>query len=114
MKNSHRLSDEKLFKLYEEAEQDRGKKTPSRLLTREESEKIREKIGLQSINIRLPSTVIQELKTLATAEGLKYQPYVRRLLVQHVKLKSNVTLIDELRSEIRSIVREELKKASGE
>lgn len=56
----------------------RGKK--NRAVSREIEEKIDEKSDLQMISIRLPLSLIKRIKTAAKAEGMKYQPYLRRLL----------------------------------
>lgn len=44
-----------------------------------------ESMGLQMVSLRLPKEAIEQLKTLARAEGLGYQPYVRQLLMRHIK-----------------------------
>lgn len=46
---------------------------------------IDEKLGLQIISIRLQKNLIDELRELAGEDGLGYQPYVRRVLTQHVR-----------------------------
>jgi len=42
-------------------------------------------LGLQSISIRLQRELINDLKQLASDNGLGYQPYIRHVLTQHVK-----------------------------
>ncbi len=44
-----------------------------------------EKLGLQIISIRLQKNLIDDLKDLASDDGLGYQPYIRHLLTQHVR-----------------------------
>lgn len=44
-----------------------------------------EKLELQIISIRLQKGLIDDLKDLAGEDGLGYQPYVRRVLTQHVR-----------------------------
>ena len=44
-----------------------------------------ESMGLQMVSLRLPKEAIEQLKSLARAEGLGYQPYVRQLLMRHIK-----------------------------
>ena len=39
-------------------------------------------LGLQLISIRLPKRLIEDLKLIATKEGLGYQPLVRRVLLR--------------------------------
>ena len=109
MKNLKRkVSEEELLLEHEEAEKNRH--APSRPLSKEETDALLLKVGLQSINLRLPIEVINKLKIAAEGDGLKYQPYIRRLLVQHVNSQDNLKRKDELRAEIREIVREELAK----
>ena len=38
--------------------------------------------GLQMVCLRLPSQVVEKIKTRAKEDGLKYQPYLRRLLTK--------------------------------
>ena len=40
---------------------------------------------LQTICIRLQKNLIEDLKDLASNDGLRYQPYIRRCLIQHVR-----------------------------
>ncbi len=44
-------------------------------------------LGLIMISIRLQKEIIDELKHLAHETGIGYQPYIRQLLVQHVRGK---------------------------
>jgi len=44
-----------------------------------------DRLGLQTISIRLQKTLIEKLKDLAESDGIKYQPYVRQLLTKHVR-----------------------------
>ena len=44
-----------------------------------------DKTGLQIISIRLQKNLIDDLKDLASEDGLGYQPYIRQLLTQHVR-----------------------------
>ena len=51
-----------------------------------------EKLELQSISIRLNKMLIDELKDLAAEDGLGYQPYIRQVLMQHVRKKREKNL----------------------
>lgn len=44
-----------------------------------------DRLGLQSISIRLQKSLIENLKKLADEDGIGYQPYVRQLLMRHVR-----------------------------
>ena len=44
-----------------------------------------ENLGLQTISIRLQKNLIENLKELADEDGIGYQPYVRQLLMRHVR-----------------------------
>jgi len=51
----------------------------------EEEQEIADAAGLQMISIRLPVSMVEELKLRAKSAGVKYQPYIRQLLMQHLK-----------------------------
>jgi hypothetical protein len=44
-----------------------------------------ENLGLQTISIRLQKNLIANLKKLAEEDGIGYQPYVRQILMRHVR-----------------------------
>ncbi len=44
-----------------------------------------ERLGMQSISIRLQKSLIDALKQLAEEDGIGYQPYIRQLLTRHVR-----------------------------
>ena len=44
-----------------------------------------ERMGLQTISIRLQKSLIDNLKRLAEDDGIGYQPYVRQILMRHVR-----------------------------
>lgn len=44
-----------------------------------------DRLGMQSISIRLQKCLIDDLKQLAEEDGIGYQPYVRQLLTRHVR-----------------------------
>ncbi|HVY53631.1 MAG TPA: hypothetical protein VHA13_03840 [Gammaproteobacteria bacterium] len=55
----------------------------------EREKKLDNNLGLQSISIRLPKSLLTELKNLAFRDGLGYQPYVRQILMRHVQNENN-------------------------
>lgn len=77
----------------------------SKKLSPQETETLLKQMDLQLIAIRLPVHVIEQLKEIAKKEGLKYQPYVRRLLIQHVdqKVESLEERIEKLELEMAQI-----------
>ena len=44
-------------------------------------------LGLQMISIRLPRSLIDDLKLIAKKEGLGYQPLVRRVLMRFAEME---------------------------
>lgn len=52
---------------------------------RKKEKALDEKLGLQIISIRLQKSLIEDLKSLASEDGLGYQPYLRHVLTQHVR-----------------------------
>lgn len=54
----------------------------------EEEAAIDAALGLQMISLRLPPAVVEEFKRRAAAQGLKYQPYIRQVLIDHLKRPS--------------------------
>jgi hypothetical protein len=60
-----------------------------RVIPKDEGKRIEDAMGLQMISMRLPKSLIETLKILALKEGgmPEYQPYVRRVLIDHVKNK---------------------------
>jgi predicted DNA binding CopG/RHH family protein len=51
--------------------------------------KLDDNLGLQTISIRLQKGLIDDLKKLAKIDGIGYQPYVRQLLMKHVRHEKN-------------------------
>ncbi len=84
MPNSKEKRAKELLKESEEWEAGtRGKES---VLARNDAEKaIESRLNLHLISIRLPTNVVEELKREAAEKGLKYQPYVRQILMNHVK-----------------------------
>jgi predicted DNA binding CopG/RHH family protein len=61
----------------------------ARRVARPHDEQLDEGLGLQMISIRLPKTLIEELKAIGQSQGLGYQPLVRQVLTRfaHSELK---------------------------
>jgi len=53
--------------------------------TSEQEKKLDEALGLHTISIRLQKNLIDNLKNLAEKDGIGYQPYIRQLLMRHVR-----------------------------
>ena len=80
-------------------------------MSKEETDRIYAQSGLQMVSIRLPNEVVEKLKILAQKDGIKYQPFVRRLLIQYIKnesVKKSTPPVTEAR--IRQIFDEEYKR----
>ncbi|MFZ5662682.1 MAG: hypothetical protein ACOY9B_08250 [Pseudomonadota bacterium] len=52
-------------------------------VSQEREAAVDEAMGLQMISIRLPKTLLADLKFLAEREGLGYQPLIRRVLIRY-------------------------------
>lgn len=44
-------------------------------------------LGLQMISIRLPKSLIEDLKLIASQQGLGYQPLIRRVLLRFASME---------------------------
>jgi hypothetical protein len=51
----------------------------------EDEQEMDEAMGLQVISVRLQKQLIAQLKLLAVEKGLGYQPYLRMVLMDHVR-----------------------------
>jgi predicted DNA binding CopG/RHH family protein len=81
MKNTHDLkSDEAWDKRELGASEAHVRKASSK---REKA--LDDRLGLQTISIRLQKSLIDNLKRLADDDGIGYQPYVRQVLMRHVR-----------------------------
>lgn len=58
-------------------------------------------MALQMISIRLPKELIEDLKYLATREGLGYQPLVRRVLMRYASHEFKSIAQEEFRGVLR-------------
>lgn len=88
MRHSNKESkDAKIKALLEEGDEwESGKRgMESRAVTPAEEEAINQKLDLQMISIRLPVQAVEELKKRAARNGIGYQPYLRQLVMEHLK-----------------------------
>src|SRR3989338_10909792 len=89
MKNSRNKKAEELLKESKDWENGkRGKKSAP--ATADEEKELESRLNLHLISIRLPTYVVEELKREAAKKGLKYQPYVRQILINHVEGTSSL------------------------
>src|SRR5688572_8645354 len=72
------------------------KKHARKVAPKEESA-VEESLGLQMISIRLQTSLIEDLKKIATLEGLVgYQPLIRRVLTRFVDAEKKRILIERV------------------
>lgn len=57
----------------------------ARPASEEQQQALDDATGLQLISIRMPKILIEQVKQLARIEGIGYQPYVRKVITQHVR-----------------------------
>lgn len=55
----------------------------AKAVSAQHSAEVDESLGMQMISIRLPKSLIEDLKYLASREGLGYQPLMRRVLMRY-------------------------------
>lgn len=81
MKNTHKGNPEEAWDNRElGASEEHVRKTSS---AREKL--LDERLSLQTISIRLQKRLIDHLKKLAEEDGIGYQPYIRQILMRHVR-----------------------------
>ena len=61
-------------------------------------------LGLQLISIRLPKGLIEDLKLIATKEGLGYQPLVRRVLLRFAEAEFRSMAHQQLASTLNELM----------
>ena len=81
-------------------------------MTSDHQVEIDEALDLHLISIRLPKSLINNLKFIAKREGLGYQPLIRRLLVRFVNAEMRAIAMDQARSLAHD--KEQQREASGE
>lgn len=65
-------------------------------LSLEEGDRIRDSLDLQMISIRLQRTLIKDLKFIATAHGIGYQPLIRDILSRFVVHEKKLIISEAL------------------
>ncbi len=68
---------------------------------------------LQMISIRLPPSVVENLKSMAKKEGLGYQPYTRQVLIHHTQGDRGTGKLHNLEERLRSVEKVIFKKTAG-
>ncbi len=68
---------------------------------------------LQMISIRLPQSVVENLKAMAKKEGIGYQPYTRQLLIHHTQGDGETGKLHDLEKRLKSVEKAVFKKAAG-
>jgi len=53
-------------------------------------------LGLQMISIRLPKSLIEDLKLIANQQGLGYQPLIRRVLLRFAAMEFRAQAHEQL------------------
>lgn len=53
--------------------------------SKEQEQALDDATGLQLLSIRMPKNLIEQVKQLAKLEGIGYQPYMRKVMTQHVR-----------------------------
>ncbi len=57
----------------------------ARPASKEQEQALDDATGLQLLSIRMPKSLIEQVKQLAKLEGIGYQPYMRKVMTQHVR-----------------------------
>jgi predicted DNA binding CopG/RHH family protein len=66
----------------------------AKLSTAIDEEGLNETLGLQSINIRMPKDLLDDLKRIATINGIGYQPLMKQVLQRFVTCEMKQMLRD--------------------
>lgn len=74
---------------------------------------IDEMLALQAISIRLPKSLLQDLKNIAELHGLGYQPLIKQILTRFVDGEKKMLANDKIREEILKIREENSKPTNG-
>lgn len=51
----------------------------------EREKAVRDSLNLHMISIRLPADIIEQLKQLARADGINYQPFIRQIVTRFAR-----------------------------
>lgn len=98
--------------LAESEEWESGKRGAQSAAATDESA-LDEAMELQMISIRLPQSVVENLKALAKKEGIGYQPYTRQVLIHHTQGNDGSGKLHALEQRLRSVEKAIFKKTAG-
>lgn len=115
MKKSNGKKRNKEQELLAEADEwNAGKRgSHSTAATDEDESALDEAMELQMISIRLPQSVVENLKIMAKKEGIGYQPYTRQVLIHHTQGNDSNGKLHELEDRLRSVEKAIFKKTAG-
>jgi predicted DNA binding CopG/RHH family protein len=100
--------------LAESADWESGKRGSHSVAASERDETaVDETMELQMISIRLPQSVVENLKSMAKKEGIGYQPYTRQVLIHHTQGDSGTGKLHDLEERLRSVEKAVFKKTAG-
>lgn len=81
--------------------------------TDEDEAALEEAMELQMISIRLPQSVVENLKVMAKKEGIGYQPYTRQVLIHHTQGHGGSGKLHDLEERLKSVEKAIFKKTAG-
>ena len=100
--------------LAESAEWEAGKRGSHSMAANDPNEAaLDDAMELQMISIRLPQSVVENLKSMAKKEGIGYQPYTRQVLIHHTQGDSSTGKLHDLEKRLRSVEKAVFKKTAG-
>ncbi|MCM0606470.1 MAG: hypothetical protein KA715_10300 [Xanthomonadaceae bacterium] len=89
--------------LNEGNEWEKGKRgTSSKAASKEERDALDQRLELAMISIRLPTAAVEQLKIRAAKNGIGYQPYIRQLVMEHLKEPSLEDRVARLEQKLHS------------
>lgn len=77
----------------------------ARVVSQERAAEIDEALGLQSISIRLPKSLINNFKLISKIHGMGYQPLMREALARFAQGEMNM-LLNEYASRLKTDAKE--------
>jgi predicted DNA binding CopG/RHH family protein len=115
MKKSNGKKGSKELELLAEAQEwETGKRGSNSTASNDETEAtLNEAMELQMISIRLPQSVVENLKTMAKKEGIGYQPYTRQVLIHHTQGHGGSGKLHDLEERLKSVEKAVFKKTAG-
>ena len=100
--------------LAESADWEAGKRGSDSVAANDNDEAVLDDVmELQMISIRLPQSVVENLKAMAKKEGIGYQPYTRQVLIHHTQGDSGAGKLHDWEERLRSVEKAVFKKAAG-